>query len=564
MSIQLLGKASSPEFWQSVRERDCYAAYRNELLTLWEKNCVEPIESLRYSDFRMFKYTGNRSVYESQYFLRRRGLCASALLTLIYPDEQKYLVRLMDTIYAICDEYTWCLPAHNTALEVNNNSHLDLFACETGFALAEIYTLLKDRLEPLICDRIRAEYDRRVLSSWNSLSFGWERDRANWNAVCTGSVACSLMLLHPELVEENMPRIQENIEYYLSGFEDDGICKEGVGYWHYGFGFFVVYADMIHSFTNGEVDYFLNPKVKEISRFVQKTYLSGCAVVSFSDSGKDGEGRYHLGLLHYLKDKYKESIVIPPHEYSYNVDGCGRWCLHLRSAMWFNEDYYYGNFKEEMPVTYYAEESQWLIHKSEFYGFAAKAGDNLEPHNHNDVGSFIIAKDGKQIFTDLGAGTYSRQYFSPDTRYDILQCSSRGHSVPIINGEYQSTGKEFAANGTEYKNGVFSADIAGAYAVAALKLLKRSFSFDDKAVYLKDSFTVCGACDIVERFVTTIEPVIEAEGVVKVDRVKILYDAKKCTVSFSDETLSRNKNVYFIDFKIESDVDSFEITFDIE
>ena len=224
--MELLGKAMTPEFWQEVRESDSYKSLRDELFDIWEKDCQKPVEALRYSEFRMFKYTGNRSFYEGQYFLRRRRMNASALLSLIYPDEEKYLVCLMDVIYNICDEYTWCLPAHQTALEINNNAHLDLFACETGFALAEIYTLMGDRLEALIRDRIRVEYKRRVLDSWDKQTFGWEHNLANWNAVCTGSVGCSLMLLYPELVEKYKARLDENFEYYLKGFKDDGICEE--------------------------------------------------------------------------------------------------------------------------------------------------------------------------------------------------------------------------------------------------------------------------------------------------------------------------------------------------
>ena len=239
--MELLPRALDPGFWREVREKECFRAIREELFALWEANCTEPITALVYSEFRMFKYTGNRSVYENNYCTRRRGLCASGMLALIYPEEEKYLVRLMDIIYAVCDEYTWCLPAHNTALEVNNNRHLDLFACETALYLSEIYTVFGDRLEPLIRDRIRVELERRVYSSFAEKIFGWERLNSNWNAVCTGLIACSMMLMRPELVDVYLPRFSGNMELYLSGFKDDGVCEEGVTYWHYGFGHFLIY-----------------------------------------------------------------------------------------------------------------------------------------------------------------------------------------------------------------------------------------------------------------------------------------------------------------------------------
>ena len=188
--MNLLGKAMDPEFWREVREDDAYKGYREELLRLWEENCTEPIYALKYSEFKLFGVNGNRSVFQAPYYLRRRALNTSALLSLIYPEEEKYIVRLMDQIYAICDEYTWVIPAHQPdLLTKSKNDHLDLFACETSYALAEIYTLLGDRLEPLIRDRIRVEIHRRLIDQIVAgKRYGWMNATHNWNAVCSGSL----------------------------------------------------------------------------------------------------------------------------------------------------------------------------------------------------------------------------------------------------------------------------------------------------------------------------------------------------------------------------------------
>ena len=543
-----------------VREKDCYKSFREELFELWDKYCIDPIEALRYSEFRMFKATGDRAVYESAYFGRRKGLNAAAMLALIFPEDERYIVRLMDTIYAICDEYTWCLPAHQPSIDVNNNAYLDLFACETGYALAEIDALLNDRLEPLIRERIRSEYERRIVSSFDKQRFPWEHNTANWNAVCTGSVACSMMLLRPELVEKYKARFDENIEYYLSGFKDDGICEEGVGYWHYGFGFFTVYADMIRTFTDGKTDYFTRPKVKEVAAFLGKIYLSGSATVSFSDGGRSY--RYHVGLLHYLKKEYPEDISIPDPENFYNIDNCGRWCLHLRSATWLKEEYLKPQ-AEYNKGAYYAGSSQWMVFRNGRYGFAAKAGHNAEPHNHNDVGSFIIAKSGRQVFTDLGAGAYTREYFSESGRYGILNCSSRGHSVPIVNGTYQHEGRELAAKNVKYENGTFSCDIGGAYPISELKSLVRSFSFAEESVTLTDCYDYRGEGDIVERFITLVEPEQVRSGEIRVDGVTMTYDPGKCDTVFSYEPISLEEKAYFIDLKLRRSASEITVTFTV-
>jgi len=558
--MNLLGKGTSPEFWREVREKDFFKFYRDELSKLWEENCIKPIEALRYSEYRMFKESGNRSVYEGSFFHRRRALDTAALLSLIYPDEEKYIVKLMDVIYAICDECTWAIPATQLTLDDNpyNNRHLDLFACETGFALAEIDTLLGNRLEPLIRDRIRVEFKRRVLDSMDEQIWHWEHNRGNWTAVCNCSVACAIMLLYPECYEKYKTRFAENMQTYLNFFEDDGVCTEGIGYWYYGFGFFTVYADMIRTFTNGETDLFACPKVKKLATFAQKMFLSGRSTVSFGDTNPNA--KYQLGLMHYLKDEYREDISFPAISHSYNYDNCGRFCLHLRSATWFNEKYLSADSMAKED-TFFGEKAEWFVYKNENYGFAAKGGNNEEPHNHNDVGTFIIAKDGKSALVDTGAGQYSKQYFEDETRYDFIHCSSRGHSVPMIGGVHQHYGKDKKAKNTKYENGVFSADIAEAYPIPELKSLVRAFSFTNDAVILTDTYDYEGDGDIVERFISFVQPVKKADGEVQIDNITLKFDPTVGEVSFGSEPGRGTQVIYFTDVKLKKGTKAFTAEF---
>ncbi len=554
--MNLLGKAMDKDFWKEVREKDCYKKYRDELFDLWKTRCENgPILALKYSDFKLYWVTGDRGIYERTYFTRRLAMDCSALLALIYPEEEKYLNRLMDQIYAICDEYTWCLPAHQGKLEENNNVRIDLFASETGFALAEIYTMLEDRLEPLIKNRIIAEIDRRIVKPYTAVeNYGWwENGTANWTAVCTCSVAGAFMLMRPDLAKDLIPRFNRSMECYMSGFKNDGVCTEGCGYWHYGFGFFTVYADMLKSFTGGKIDWFKNDKVRKVASFIQKMFLSGNTCVSFADGGRHLS--YHIGLCHYLKSLYPDEVVVYHPKFSYNYDGCGRYCLHLRSVLWLDEEYYNSPTDDTLSAEYYAEDSEWFIKRTASYGFAAKGGNNNEHHNNNDVGSFIYAKNGKQILTDPGAGVYSRQYFDKKTRYSILECSSRSHSVPIVEGKLQEFGKEFAALGTKYENGIFSMDIAGAYNCDGLESINRSFSFTDDSVTLTDKFVYSGGGEIVERLVSLIKPTYE-NGILSVEDTVIEFDPSVCDLEIGVESSDRN-HCYFLDFKLKDGVREF-------
>ena len=557
--MNLLGKGMDPEFWKGVREKKCFETYRNELHKLWNERCENvPIYALKYSDYKMYWNSGNRSVYEGTYFTRRLAMDCSTLLALIYPEEEKYINRVMDQVYAICDEYSWCLPAHQGALEPNFNTKIDLFAAETGFALAEVYTLLGDRLEPLIRNRIMAEFKRRILIPYSTkeVANGWEKCTNNWAAVCMGSVACGIMLLYPEEFYGLKPRIDETFEYYLKGFMDDGFCLEGCGYWHYGFGFFNVYADMVRTFTNGETDYYAREKVKTISTFIQKMFLTEKASVSFADGGPTLS--YHLGLLHHLKSIYPDDILIYDPKYSYNYDGCGRFCLQLRSAIWMNEDYYNNPVETSVDATYYGADSQWFIRRTPDYGFAAKAGNNNEHHNHNDVGTFIFAKNGKQLICDLGPGAYTRQYFHEE-RYTIIEASSRSHNVPVVNGMNQSCGSQFKAVDVERNDNVFSCDIAGAYEAEALKKFKRTFTCNIDFVTVEDEIDYNGEGVVTERFVSVYEPAVY-DNYVQIGEAKLYFDeAIKPYVTSEPITRHANRLCYMINFDLPAGTKSFSI-----
>ena len=98
---------------------------------------------------------------------------------------------------------------------------------------------------------------------------------------------------------------------------------------------------------------------------------------------------------------------------------------------------------------------------------AAKGGHNDENHNHNDVGSFIVYKNGKRMLIDPGTGMYTKAHFNGEERYTIWTHRSLYHNLPIINGGEQKCGRECAARDTKCtltaQKASFSCDIAKAY-----------------------------------------------------------------------------------------------------
>lgn len=554
----LIAKAKDAAFWETVRTTDAYKPFRDELAEMWNAECGIPIPACRFSEFIVYNQTGSRKEYEKSYFLRRRQMNVSALLAMIYPDDERYLAYLADVIWAILDEYVWVLPAHMPSFTENVVEHIDLFSAETGFTLSEIDYILGDRLPQLIRSRIRAEVDRRIIQAYLNNAYWWDTGTNNWAAVCLNGVIGAFLYQRPDLLESVMPRIEKTISCFLSGFPEDGICLEGFGYWHYGFGFFTCLADMLYDFTDGRVNLFDHPKIKAIAGYAQKMFLDGSVTVSFSDGGTSGS--YHIGLLHYLKRKYPDAVSIPPREFSYTNDSCGRWCLHLRALLWFDESL--AAMEPDRNRTDYMEGAGWLIQVTPNYSFAAKGGTNEEPHNHNDLGAFLVVKNQKQILTDPGAGTYTREYFGPK-RYEDFRASSRSHCVPIINGKYQSSGHTREAV-SSYENGVFTVDFEKGYDIPELTSLRRTFRFTEKSVLLRDEFVYDGTPEsFVERFVATVKPEFTEGGIV-LDTLLLCTDKEAMqNVAVTEETYG-NQLYYCIDFTLKSATRAFELNISIK
>src|SRR5690606_39299190 len=112
------------------------------------------------------------------YFEKRRRLNTFAIMVWIDSENKEYREQLHNIIWSICNEYTWCLPAHFTYdkktsyslySQQNEEVVIDLFAAETGFALAEILQLIGEHLNPLKQNQFRSEEHTSELQSRENL-----------------------------------------------------------------------------------------------------------------------------------------------------------------------------------------------------------------------------------------------------------------------------------------------------------------------------------------------------------------------------------------------------------
>ena len=563
-------------FWRRAGSAPEWAAVVEEIRAEGGRLLGEPAPELTYSLFAIFADRGTRLEYEHVYFVRRRRLNTFALLALLEPDERAYLAALCDIVWSVCNEYTWCLPAHLSGSGAAIRSAIDLFSAETGFALTEIALLLGDRLPPLLRERIAEEVEARLFTPYLTRGpYGWETARHNWAAVCAGSIGAAALLAirDADRLAEIIGKVLGSMDHFLAGFGEDGACLEGLDYWSYGFGYFVYFADLLDKRTKGALDLLSGGKVRRIAQFQQKVYLDGDRVANFSDAAP--RAHFQAGLACRLARRFPE-VEVPPLSMaaSYREDHCSRWAPALRNLIWL--DPRQGGGGGRRAADDYWPDAQWLIsrHRSAAgaFSFAAKAGHNAEPHNHNDIGQFMLLADGETFVADLGSGEYTKEYFGAG-RYTYDCNGSQGHAVPIVDGALQEAGEESAARVLEAAVGGeevrFRFEMAAAYRLPHLQSLVRSFAWRKRelpVLELTDEFRFAEAPgSVIERIIALRPPEPMEGGVVRLAgagrrSVLVRYDAERLHVrverrSYRDHR-GREECWYALDFVLAEAVGS--------
>ncbi|TDD13833.1 heparinase II/III family protein [Nonomuraea diastatica] len=459
---------------------------------------TESLPALTFALWRRYADTGDRQAYERVYFERRRRL--AALMLAAHLDDRPD-PALDDLLWSVCDEYTWVLPAHEPR-DRPVNAFVDLFAAETGHALAEAVDLLGEHLDSRVRARVREEVERRVLRPLQEGAppLWWEQAGHNWAAVCAGAAGMAALALDSEHLPALLPRLERALESFLAGVGPDGACLEGPDYWSYGFGYFVYFAEALRERTGR--DLLDDPHVREMAAYPARVDLGGGVRPAFADSS--GMGAYPAGLL----DRLAERLGVPVpqgREPSFHDDHCYRWA-HLSRTLWWT-----ARTPRTPPARHdRLPDAAIVVARADGTAFAAKGGHNDEPHNHLDLGHFVLHAHGRTVLDDLGAPEYTRDYFGAG-RYAVPQASAEWHSIPLIDGAAQRPGRDRRAETVRYAAGhdtvEWTLDLTAAYDAPRLIRFTRAFAWRPGRLELTDTFAFSGGdCPVAELFVARLRP----------------------------------------------------------
>ena len=462
-----------------------------------EKLATEPPAKLTDELYLLYSQKGTRVEYEKPFRFRTERLASMAVAECV-EDRGRFLPAIERELAAILGEKTWVAPAHDGSLANFRDERIevDLASSSRAWSLATVEFWLGEKLAPATRAAIRSEIRRRVLDPYFEVlrsgnprdGWWWMNGDNNWNAVCHAGVlgAGFAMLESREERARLLAGVEAGLPFFLNGFASDGYCFEGIGYWGYGFGAFVLLAETVREATRGQVNLYAADRVREIALYPPRLEILEGIYPTYAD------GTFGVRLSPWALNLLERRI------------GLGRpqwktWPIS-RSPLAFG----FGGAPYVVGIVGFEEQegkppappASWAL-RDFFPGaavltvrprpgsgsrFAASmaGGHNGVSHNHNDVGSFVVVEKGCVLILDPGAEIYTKRTFGPN-RYDGDFLSSWGHSVPVVDGSLQATGGEARGVITEKSfsetEDIFALDLKRAYQVPTLKRLNRRFIY---------------------------------------------------------------------------------------
>lgn len=556
--FDIKGKVLSKDSFRLAREVEKYEIAPERMawvLDRAEKNLTDPIPMLTLSMYRNYLEVGSTVVYGAPY-RERMEMAMNLFLAEYVTDSGKYIDKLADVIWAMLDESTWMLPEHTPHNPAKETQHhkvpgavgdkyphgLELGSAYRSGLIALIHHFMKDKLDaisPLISERIVYELKRRTINAFLNHKFWWMGTEGNKvNNWCPWII--SNVLLTVSLVEDDMDRRErvvelalEYLDNFINWYPEDGGCEEGPTYWNAGAACLFDCLELLDDMTDGYVSIFDEPFIKAMGEYEARVNICGNYFLNFADSRSTA--RLNAEMLQRFGKRCSSDIL-----YSFGF-------VMNESNAWFDTAISYRTFRSLITPPIHSEgfkpcaaRDTYLPHlkimalrdsetPDEGIFFAMKGGHNDESHNHNDVGSFVVYRNGKPVLIDAGVGTYTRQTFSKD-RYKIWSMQSLYHNLPAFGGVGQHQGKAFASKNEVYDKDarLLTLDLTDAYeAECGLTSYVRSGSLHDGVVTVNESVKLDAEREIDFVLVTHREPkMLDGAKIALAEGCVLEYDAR--------------------------------------
>ena len=483
---------------------------------------ADTLPRLPLSLWLRFTQNGDRTVWEHAYFARRRTLCALVMAEAV-TGAGSYLPAIADLAWAICEESAWQLPAHNSYIRDTPQLPLpdvtrpivDLFAAETGALIATVYGLLGAALDgyaPGFSVRLKGEVERRVLAPYRTAHFWWmgngEEPMCNWTPWCTQNVLLAAAQCAPaETLPVYVKQAAYSVDCFLKDYGEDGCCSEGAQYYRHAALTMFNALDLLCRIAPGVFDdVWAEPKIRNMAEYIVNMHIAGPYYLNFADcsplAGARGVREFLFGqrvasapLMTLAARDWADALQQPDPDRLHHPDDSEGINLyyHIQTALAEQKVLAFAqSTAPALPRDMWYPSVGILVCRRGAHALGAKAGNNADSHNHNDVGSVTLYKNGAPLLIDVGVETYSKKTFSPQ-RYEIWTMQSSWHNLPEFEPEsaqyQQQPGLEFAARDVAVSDALdaITMDIAPAYgAVPGLGFYRRRVQLSANGLTLQE------------------------------------------------------------------------------
>ena len=502
--------------WEKLARNDSF----KKIILEAEKLLQSPIPDQPDDLYLDFSRTGNRTRWQ-RVSGRRRGRVRTFTLAECLENKGRFIPAFEEIVRVLCSERTWVMPAHDRDLTNFNGTgiDIDLGSSMLAWSLTTADYLLADRLNPKIRQLIRSNLDRRVFEPYKDMVLGkrkknwWMTGTNNWNAVCLAGVTGSALAVldAPHQRAFFIAAAENYSKNFLEGFTDDGYCSEGLGYWNYGFGYYIMLSEMIYQATNGKVDLLQNNKAQKAATFGAQIEIINGVYPAFADCSINAQPSSKL--MYFLSRRL--GFALRSWEQIDPVSAGGSLYQSMMYSFPNSASLAQPNqgSSQELGIRSWFDQAGVLISRpgpnsSSRLAVALKGGHNQEHHNHNDVGSFVVVLDDKPLLLDPGGEIYTARTFS-SRRYESNVLNSFGHPVPIVAGKLQQTGRKargrVVSRSFTDSTDTLVLDISSAYDVPELRKLERKFVYSrtgSGSLCVTDEVTFSRPCDFGTALIT--------------------------------------------------------------
>ncbi len=494
---RLLPAASDRPAWDGLRQ-SLPASLVERLALQVAQARTHQAQPILASHYRAYMATGQRTELDAILEARKTSLTYLALGLAMF-DDQACMASLEDLIWNTCELTTWVTPAVARGLPdwKPEGFEVELNPAMTGVLLATICHLLEDRLDARVRQRVVQCLSQRVVEPFLNRDYWWlhpprGRRLNNWTAVCSaGALAC--VTLMPELMASRQAiigRCLGSLMSFMDTFDAQGGCEEGGSYWVYGVDYLTLAAELLRLDPAGP-DLYRHPRFKAIAGYLPRIFIGDRQWITYSDCRQ--RPRVNPGTLARLAQRLQgPAAAALARRCDAHPEFLAREATLLHSLAWWPLSSLSSSpaaCEEAGEACVFFADLGWMISRADPRNnpaaadalvLSAHAGHNGCSHNHNDVGHLSVYSRTRPLLVDLGMPVYDRDYFSP-RRMDYLVASSRGHSVPQVNGHCQLRGEAYHARVLSQSHtpcrDELSMDLAGAYGgEAGLASLVRSIA----------------------------------------------------------------------------------------